>query len=596
MTSADDEQSDRREWATGTRPRTDPDWFRCPACGDLLYTKRWPRNAGVCPECGAHGRLDARTRLALLVDAGSLHEQEPVSDAGDPLGFVDRRPHPERSREALARTGEREAVACGVAAIGGQPLALAVMDFDFLGGSLGTGVGERLVQLAEQALAQRLPLVVVTASGGARMPEGALSLLQMAKVSQAVAQLHEAGLLFVTVVTEPTFGGVAASFATQADVILAEPGVRPGFAGTRVVRDTLRSSPPDGFQTAEFLRSHGVIDLIVERSALPESLSRLLRATTPVRAVPPAPKAVPLVVEAAGLPPREAWETVGLTRHAQRPTGREYIALLTDALVELHGDRQSADSPSIVGDIAQLSGLPVMMVATQKGHYTRELVETNFGMAGPEGYRKALRLFRLAQKLRLLVITLVDTPGAFPGIEAEQPGQSAAIAANILAMTGIDVPMVAVITGEGGSGGALALAVIDRVLMFESSIFSVISPEGCAAILWEAAAAPRLTAADLLRNELAALAQVPASELVVRRRARLRVIGRPTSTSATGTAAPPSAGTRSSFRRPRPRTYPTRPVPPCVPRRCAAPCTWGSPVPERGSSWSTARAASTSWR
>jgi acetyl-CoA carboxylase carboxyl transferase beta subunit/acetyl-CoA carboxylase carboxyl transferase alpha subunit len=547
------------------RPRTDEDvsWFPCPACRDLLYAKRWHRNAGVCPECGAHGRLDARDRLARLVDEGSFQELVIDLPASDPLGFVDSRPYPDRLHAARQRTGEQDAVVCGVAEVSGHPLALAVMDFRFLGGSLGTGVGERLVRLAEHALAHRLPLLVVTASGGARMQEGALSLLQMAKVSQAVAQLHEARLLFITLITDPTYGGVAASFATQADVVIAEPGARLGFAGPRVIRQTLRTSLPEGFQTAEFLVEHGAIDLVVERCRLTEVLARLLRAAGAQPGRMEAPDA-PVISDADELPERPAWDVVALARHGNRPTGREYIALLADSFLELHGDRQSADSASIVGGFAELGGQTVMVVATQKGHSTRELVETNFGMAGPEGYRKALRLFRLAEKLGLPVVTLVDTPGAHPGVDAEQHGQAAAIAANILALTGLGVPVVAVITGEGGSGGALALAVADRVLMFENSIYSVISPEGCAAILWEAgdaaraASALRLTAADLLRlgvvdgvvpeppagahtdpsaaadvlgavlrSALAELARVPADQLVARRRERLRRIGSP---------------------------------------------------------------------
>jgi acetyl-CoA carboxylase carboxyl transferase subunit beta len=538
-------------------------WFPCPACGDLVYAKRWQRNAGVCPECGAHGRLHARDRIAQLVDAGSFRELVVDLVTGDPLNFVDSRPYPDRLVAARSRTGEQEAVICGVAAIAGRPVAVAVMDFRFLGGSLGTGVGERLVRLAEHALDCWLPLLMVTASGGARMQEGALALLQMAKVSQAIAQLHDAGLLVVTLVTDPTYGGVAASFATQADVIIAEPGARLGFAGPRVIRDTLRVTLPTGFQTAEYLLDCGAIDMVVERGRLTEVLARLLWTAGPVVRGMSIVHAT-LVVDAADLPERAAWDVVALARHSRRPTGREYIALLADSFLELHGDRLSADSPSIVGGIADIDGAPVMVVATQKGHSTNELVATSFGMAGPEGYRKALRLFRLAEKLSLPVVTLVDTPGAHPGVEAEQHGQSAAIAANILALTGLAVPVVAVITGEGGSGGALALAVADRVFMLANSVYSVISPEGCAAILWDAGAAARaavalrLTPADLValgvvdgvlpeppggahtdpvgmaerigavvRATLAELAGVPADQLVARRRQRLRRIGSP---------------------------------------------------------------------
>ncbi|HZM77819.1 MAG TPA: acetyl-CoA carboxylase, carboxyltransferase subunit beta [Candidatus Limnocylindrales bacterium] len=398
------------------------DWLHCPGCHELIYGRRWHRNAGVCPDCGAHGRLTARTRIEQLTDPGSFREFHFDLPATDPLGFVDSRPYPRRLAAARTATGEQEAVTCGEATVDGYPLALAVMDFRFLGGSLGTGVGERLVLTAEYALRHRLQLLVVTASGGARMQEGALSLLQMAKVSQVIAQIHEAGLLFVTLITDPTYGGVAASYATQADVIIAEPGARLGFAGPRVIRNTLRVDLPAGFQTAEFLLRHGAIDLIAERTQLRDVLSRLLRAAAGGgTAVTDEPHM--LITDPDRLAGREPWGIVALARNAKRPTGREYINLLANSFLELHGDRQLADSPSMIGGIAEFGGVPVMVVATQKGHSTAELLATNFGMAGPEGYRKSLRLFRLAEKLGLPVVTLVDTPGAYPGVDAEEQGK-----------------------------------------------------------------------------------------------------------------------------------------------------------------------------
>jgi acyl-CoA carboxylase subunit beta len=550
------------------------EWLRCPSCHELIYAKRLRRYLGVCTGCGVHQRLPARERISQLADAGSFQEFEAWLPASDPLEFVDSRPYQERLASARTATGEQEAVVCGEATVDGHRLVLAVMDFRFLGGSLGTGAGELLVLAAECALRDRLPLLVVTASGGARMQEGVLSLLQMAKVSQAIARLGEAGLLFITLITDPTYGGVAASFATQADVIIAEPGARLGFAGPRVIRDTLRAKLPPGFQTAEFLLAHGAIDMIAERGRLREVVATLLRLASDDR--PDRPLTGPgqhdgLVTDPAAPHARSAWEAVGLARHPGRPTGREYIGLLCDSFIELHGDRLQADSPSIIGGIANLAGTSVMAVATQKGHTTRELVDTNFGMAGPEGYRKALRLFRLAERLRIPVVTLIDTPGAYPGVAAEENGQASAIAANILALTALRVPVVCVITGEGGSGGALALAAGDRVLMFEHSVYSVISPEGCAAILWDASAtaqaatALRLTADDLLRlgvidgviaepgagthtdpvaaasrlgaavrGCLAELHEIPADQLIAQRRKRLRDMGSPGMCKATG--------------------------------------------------------------
>ncbi|MFI7070219.1 acetyl-CoA carboxylase carboxyltransferase subunit alpha [Micromonospora sediminicola] len=560
---------------TTTAPRDEQLWSRCDGCASLLYRKRLRRNLDVCPECGSHTRLDAPDRVAQLVDPDSFTPLPDRAVRVDPIDFVDAVPYPHRLGAARAGTGLDEAVLCGTARLGGHPVALAVMDFRFLGGSLGCAVGELITRTAERALADGCPLVLVTASGGARMQEGALSLMQMATVSQALAGLREAGLLTVSVVTDPTYGGVAASFATNTDLVLAESGARLGFAGPRVIRQVTGAALPEGFQTAEYLLRHGQVDMVVPRHALRGRLAALLAAadagrrppvTRPAQASPPRP---------AAPAPRDAWETVRVARHPGRPTTLDYLETAFDGFVELHGDRLGADCPAIVGGIARLDGRPVMVIGHQKGHTTAELVARNFGMASPAGHRKALRLARLAARLRLPVVTLVDTPGADPGVTAEQQGQAAAIAENILALSVLPTPVVAVVTGEGGSGGALALAVADRVLMLEHAVYSVISPEGCAAILWpdssaapQAARALRLTGADLCRlgvvdelvpepypaahgdpvgaaellgravaANLAPLLAVPPATLVRRRRQRFRRFG-----AARSTATPPVDG------------------------------------------------------
>lgn len=558
---------------TTTAPRDEQLWSRCAGCASLLYRKRLRRNLDVCPECGSHARLDAPDRVAQLVDADSFTPLPDRAARVDPIGFVDAVPYPQRLGAARAGTGLDEAVVCGTARIGGHPVALAVMDFRFLGGSLGCAVGELITRTAERAQADEVPLVLVTASGGARMQEGALSLMQMATVSQAIAGLREAGLLTVSVITDPTYGGVAASFATNTDVVLAESGARLGFAGPRVIRQVTGATLPEGFQTAEYLLRHGQIDLVVPRQALRGRLTALLAAAGAGRAnrrprVPrqePVPVAAPAAghAGAATAAGRDAWETVRTARHPGRPTTLDYLETAFDGFVELHGDRLGADCPAVVGGLARLDGRPVMVIGHQKGHTTAELVARNFGMASPAGHRKALRLMRLAARLGLPVVTLVDTPGADPGVSAEQQGQAAAIAENILALSVLPTPVVAVVTGEGGSGGALALAVADRVLMLEHAVYSVISPEGCAAILWpdssaapQAARALRLTAADLCRlgvvdevvpepapaahgdpaaaadllgravaGHLDGLLDVPAATLVRRRRNRFRRYG-----------------------------------------------------------------------
>jgi acetyl-CoA carboxylase carboxyl transferase subunit beta len=490
-------------------PRTEvAAWLRCPGCGETVYGKRFTRELGVCPGCGLHSRLTAWQRIEQLLDEGSPVPIETPATVEDPLGFADSRPYRERLEEARHGTGLDEAVVCVRGTVEGHAVVAAVMDFRFMGGSLGTGVGERITAAAEAALAERVPFLLVTASGGARMQEGSLSLMQMAKTAQALTELDEAGVLTIGVLTDPTYGGVAASFATLPDVILAEPGAHIGFAGPRVIRQTISQDLPEGFQTAEFLHGKGLVDGVVPRGALRAKIARLcaLRAPAAPRPAPwPSPSPSRLILQPELLPTRDGWTAVQLARHADRPTTLDYARTMLDDFAELHGDRLGGDCPAIVGGIGRLAGRPVVLIGHQKGHGTRERVERNFGMPSPAGYRKAARLMRLAAKLGTPVLTLVDTPGAHPGVEAEQNGQAWAIAENLRLMSALPVPVVAVITGEGGSGGALALAVANRVLALSNAVYSVISPEGCASILWKspgaaerAAAALRLDARELL--------------------------------------------------------------------------------------------------
>ena len=546
-------------------PHVEPDdqpWLICGGCRALVYRKRFARLLDVCPECGRHVGMEAGRRLEQLLDAGSAVEIDVPDTVHDPLAFADRLTYPRRLEQARRVTGHRDVVRAARGSIEGRSAVVVVMDFAFMGGSLGVAAGEATATAAETALEHRLPLVLVTASGGARMQEGALSLMQMAKTSNAMAALDEAGLLTVTVVTDPTYGGVAASFASLSDVILAEPGARMGFAGPRVIAQTIGETLPAGFQTAEFLLENGLIDDVRPRAGLRAGLARLLDA-----AARPATwggsETSPVIDDPGRLWRRPPAEIVALARNLDRPTTLDHIGTWFDGFFELHGDRVGDDCPAMVGGIAQLDGLPVMVLGQQKGHSTTDLVRRNFGMPGPAGYRKARRLMDTAAKLGLPVVTLIDTPGAYPGVTAERDGQSIAIAQCIRTMGALAVPVVAVVTGEGGSGGALALGVADRLLMCANATFSVISPEGCASILWKstteagaAAAALRLdarsllelgvvdgvipeppggahqdpvAAGDLIRRavvgELRDLLAEPGEKLVVRRRDRIRRLG-----------------------------------------------------------------------
>ncbi len=264
-----DTEREKREVADGL-------WTKCTDCHEPLYTKELLHNLNVCPKCGYHFRVEARERIAQLVDSGSFRETNVELLSIDPLGFVDSKPYVQRLRENTAARGPGDALITGKATLEGQPVSLAVMNFFFMGGSMGSVVGEKLTRTIEQALEARQPLIVVAASGGARMQEGTLSLMQMAKTSAALARFAKAGGLYIVVLTDPTTGGVMASFASLGDLIIAEPSATIGFAGKRVNEAMLRQKTPADYQTAESVLRNGLIDMIVPRPKLREKLSQLL--------------------------------------------------------------------------------------------------------------------------------------------------------------------------------------------------------------------------------------------------------------------------------------------------------------------------------
>ena len=344
------------------------------------------------------------------------------------------------------------------------------------------------------------------------MQEGITSLMQMAKTSAALERHSKAGLLYVSILTEPTTGGVTASFAMLGDIILAEPGALIGFAGPRVIEQTIRQKLPKGFQRAEFLVEHGFVDDIVRRENLKETLGKILEmheisnsSDDSIDEMHSAKSSSESDFESADINPYlTAWDRVQLSRKIDRPSGSDYIKALFTDFMEFHGDRNYGDDKAIIGGIAKFHGRPVTVIVQEKGTNTKENIAQNFGMPMPEGYRKALRLMKQAEKFHRPVICFVDTPGAFCGIEAEERGQGEAIARNLWELAGLKTPVLSVVTGEGGSGGALALAAGDQVWMLENSVYSILSPEGFASILWkdstkakEAAEVMKLTAADL---------------------------------------------------------------------------------------------------
>ena len=508
----------------------DQAWTRCPSCAQFIYHRELQRHFGTCPGCGKHFSASSGDRVGWISDPGSFRELYASMAPADPLGFADSKPYPQRIADLQRKTGRPEAARYGTAAIHGHAVVLCLLDFAFQGGSMGSVVGEKVARAAELAAGNRVPLIAVATSGGARMQEGIFSLMQMAKTSAAIQRLRRSGVLFVSVLGDPVYGGVSASFAMLGDVIIAEPGARIGFAGPKVIEQTIRQKLPDGFQSAEFLLERGHIDAIVPRTELRAYLGRLLSVHAASAAEwnhPDGSHPVAEELHPSGHWPsadtghtgedgpgrehvpgseEDPWQTVRLAREPGRPNLGEYASHLFDTFVELRGDRSHEDDKAIIGGPALLCGRPVMVIGHCKGRGTQDNLARNFGMPHPSGYRKAARLMRYAERFGMPVVTFVDTPGAYPGIRAEEENQSAAIAENLATMAGLRTPIVTVVTGEGGSGGALALGVCDRLLMLEKTIFSVISPEGCATILFrdaarapEAAAALRLTAAELQR-------------------------------------------------------------------------------------------------
>ena len=459
----------RKNYITFTRRPEVPEGLlrKCNKCGGAIIAEDVKKDHYICPKCGGYFRVHARRRIEMVTDEGSFEEWDSDLQGGNPLEY---KGYEEKLEKLQEKTGLSEAVITGKAKIDGRETAIGVCDGRFLMASMGEAVGEKIARAVERATEERLPVILFACSGGARMQEGIVSLMQMAKTSAAL------------------------------------PKALIGFAGPRVIEQTIGQKLPEGFQRAEFLLEHGFLDAIVERPQMKAVLSKILALHENGKGTDFNRKecAQDLVADGRKEEKLTAWQRVELSRRKDRPVGSDYIDALFTDFVEFHGDRYFADDKAIIGGVARFHGMPVTVIAQAKGRNTKENIERNFGMPKPEGYRKALRLMKQAEKFARPVICLVDTPGAFCGLEAEERGQGEAIARNIYEMSGLKVPVVSIIIGEGGSGGALAMATADEVWMLENSIYSILSPEGFASILWkdsskakEAAEVMKLTAENL---------------------------------------------------------------------------------------------------
>ena len=485
-------------------------WRKCNKCGQPIYVEDVTNNYYVCPQCGGYFRVHAYRRIEMLTDVGTFEEWNKEMPFSNPLDFPNYEKKVEAARE---KTKLNEAIVIGKAKIDGNPAVVGVCDARFIMSSMGHVVGEKITEAVERATKEKLPVILFACSGGARMQEGIVSLMQMAKTSAALKRHHEAGQLFISVLTDPTTGGVTASFAMLGDIIIAEPGALIGFAGPRVIEQTIGQKLPEGFQRAEFLLEHGFVDMIVPRQDQKHVIGRILYMHRKHDMAVDADAVKPEIAEKENAPAvsqsqenieKSAWDTVLLSRKADRPTALDYINAVFDEFMEFHGDRCFKDDGAIVGGIAMFHGMPVTVIGQQKGKNTKDNIRRNFGMPSPDGYRKALRLMKQAETFGRPIICFVDTPGAFCGLEAEERGQGEAIAKNLFEMSSLKVPVLSIVIGEGGSGGALAMAVANEVWMMENAIYSILSPEGFASILYkdskkapEAARVMKVTAADL---------------------------------------------------------------------------------------------------
>ena len=484
-------------------------YIPCPKCGKMVERSRVVKMKYICYECNSYFRVRTVNRIHMVADKGSFEPWFEGMAISNPLDFAG---YEDKIKDAKEKTGLDEAITVGKCKVFGEEAVIGVCDSRFLMASMGHIVGEKLTLAIERAIEEKLPVFVFCCSGGARMQEGIVSLMQMAKTSAAIGRLRETGLLYCTILTDPTTGGVTASFAMLGDVIMAEPGALIGFAGPRVIRQTIGQELPEGFQTSEFLLEHGIIDGIVERKNLKKTIYFLIKSHRSVEGNYADFDETRLEYKISEIVnerlyysrPKTAWEKVKGVRQATRPQGADYIEHIFDVFLEAHGDRAFRDDPSIIGGIGFIGNQPITVISEDKGKNPEDYKNKNYGMPMPEGYRKALRLMKQAEHFNRPIVCFVNTPGAYPGMEAEERGMGESIARNLLEMADLKVPVLCILVGEGGSGGALATAVGNEVWMLENATYSILSPEGFASILWkdsaravEASEVMKITAEDL---------------------------------------------------------------------------------------------------
>ena len=443
---------------------------RCLFCEEPISDSPSYLTYRVCPFCRFHYTVTARQRIDLLADRGTFKESYKYVSSVEPLSFSRRGRYRKFFSQDQNRTGLTEAVVAGKCRIGDTEVMLIVLDFGFMGGTMGSVVGEKVSVAFENAARCGIPAVAVVSGGGIRIQEGVLSLMQMAKTVTAANRLREEEVPFIVVLANPSTGQAYASFANLADVILAEPGSLIGLSPLRTLREVSKMPLPLDAHTAEAHVGHGLLDNVVDRENLQTRIADLLQILTAQKQGKINHRNL-LKSEPAECDEVDPWESVTAARNSERPQATAYFRSMLDPFIELRGDRLNSDDRSVVAGLGFMDGQPVAVIGQQR----RPLAEGERYHVFPDGLRKAQRVIDLASRFKLPLVTLIDTQGADPGLEAEEQGIGNAIATTLSSMLRVPTPVVSVVIGEGGSEGALALGLSDRILMQQYAIYSPIS-------------------------------------------------------------------------------------------------------------------------
>ena len=448
---------------------------RCLYCEEPISDSHSYISARVCPYCRFHYTITARERIELLADRGTFKETHKYLSSVAPLSFAHRGRYGQLLSQDQNRTGLTEAAVTGRCKIDDGEVMLIVLDFTFMGGTMGSVVGEKVASALEAAAKGEIPVVAVVSGGGVRVQEGVLSLMQMAKTVTAANRLRDEGPPFIVILANPSTGQAYASFANLADVILAEPKSLIGLSPLRTLREASTIPLPLDAHTAEAHVGHGLLDNVIDREAMRTRVAALLsilQGQKQEKAKQDKELRLELLKTANGACTQvDPWDSLSAVRHSERPPASTYFRQMLDPFIELRGDRLNSDDRSVMAGVGYLAGQPVAVIGQQR----RPLVEGERYHVYPDGLRKAQRLIGLASRFKLPLVTLVDTQGADPGLEAEEQGIGNAIARTLSAMLDVPTPIVSVVIGEGGSEGALALGLADCILMQQYAVYSPIS-------------------------------------------------------------------------------------------------------------------------